>query len=248
MSNKMKLRYKKLNFSIKLRDRISIIIMLVCITILIIFKIINQKMMPILVNYAEMETERIAMAVINKSILKYTTNEGLEDLIITNTNENNEIVSVDFNAVNVNNILYSITNSIEQDLILLNKGKFDELNIPISNVYEKSDISGIVYYIPFGVVTGASIIADIGPKIPVKNKIVGSVYSNIKTEVIEYGINNAMIKIYIEVEVNEQVILPFTSKKVNVKSELPVFIKLVQGKIPSVYGGILTATSPLVSS
>lgn len=248
MSNKMKLRYKKLNFNIKLRDRISIIIMLVCITILIIFKIINQKMMPILVNYAEIETERIAMAVINKSILKYTTNEGLEDLIITNTNENNEIVSVDFNAVNVNNILYSITNSIEQDLILLDKGKFDELNIPISNVYEKSDISGIVYYIPFGVVTGASIIADIGPKIPVKNKIVGSVYSNIKTEVIEYGINNAMIKIYIEVEVNEQVILPFTSKKVNVKSELPVFIKLVQGKIPSVYGGILTATSPLVSS
>ena len=244
----MKLRYKKLNFNIKLRDRISIIIMLVCITILIIFKIINQKMMPILVNYAEMETERIAMAVINKSILKYTTNEGLEDLIITNTNENNEIVSVDFNAVNVNNILYSITNSIEQNLILLDKGKFDELNIPISNVYEKSDISGIVYYIPFGVVTGASIIADIGPKIPVKNKIVGSVYSNIKTEVIEYGINNAMIKIYIEVEVNEQVILPFTSKKVNVKSELPVFIKLVQGKIPSVYGGILTATSPLVSS
>lgn len=244
----MKLRYKKLNFSIKLRDRISIIIMLVCITILIIFKIINQKIMPILVNYAEIETERIAMAVINKSILKYTTNEGLEDLIITNTNENNEIVSVDFNAVNVNNILYSITNSIEQDLILLDKGKFDELNIPISNVYEKSDISGIVYYIPFGVVTGASIIADIGPKIPVKNKIVGSVYSNIKTEVIEYGINNAMIKIYIEVEVNEQVILPFTSKKVNVKSELPVFIKLVQGKIPSVYGGILTATSPLVSS
>ena len=248
MSNKMKLRYKKLNFNIKLRDRISIIIMLVCITILIIFKIINQKMMPILVNYAEIETERIAMAVINKSILKYTTNEGLEDLIITNTNENNEIVSVDFNAVNVNNILYSITNSIEQNLILLDKGKFDELNIPISNVYEKSDISGIVYYIPFGVVTGASIIADIGPKIPVKNKIVGSVYSNIKTEVIEYGINNAMIKIYIEVEVNEQVILPFTSKKVNVKSELPVFIKLVQGKIPSVYGGILTATSPLVSS
>ncbi len=248
MSNKMKLRYKKLNFSIKLRDRISIIIMLVCITILIIFKIINQKMMPILVNYAEIETERIAMAVINKSILKYTTNEGLEDLIITNTNENNEIVSVDFNAVNVNNILYSITNSIEQNLILLDKGKFDELNIPISNVYEKSDISGIVYYIPFGVVTGASIIADIGPKIPVKNKIVGSVYSNIKTEVIEYGINNAMIKIYIEVEVIEQVILPFTSKKVNVKSELPVFIKLVQGKIPSVYGGILTATSPLVSS
>ena len=226
----------------------AFIFLLVCLVVLVIFKLINFKVTPILVNYAEVETERIAMAVINKSILSFSNDERLENLVLTTVNDENEIVSVDFDTSVINNVLYDITNSIENDLILLGNGKLDELDIPISNVYEKDDVSGIVYYIPFGVVTGSSVIADIGPKIPVKNKLIGSVYSNVKTDVIEYGINNAIIKIYIQVEVNEQVILPFLSKKVTIKSDIPVLVKMVQGKIPSVYGGMFSTTSPLVSS
>ena len=248
MSNRMKLKTRKFSFAIKLRDKIAIIFLLVCFVVLVIFKLINSKVTPILVNYAEVETERIAMAVINKSILSFSDDDRLEELVLTTVNDENEIISVDFNTSVVNSILYDITNSIEQDLILLDNGKLDELDIPISNVYEKDNVSGIVYYIPFGVVTGSSVIADIGPKIPVKNKLVGAVYSNVKTDVIEYGINNAIVKIYVEVEVNEQVILPFLSKKVTVKSDIPVLVKMVQGKIPSVYGGMFSTTSPLVSS
>ena len=248
MSNKMRLKRKKFYFEIKLRDKIAFIFLLILLVMLIIFKIINSKVTPILVNYAEVETERIAMAVINKSITSFLDDERLNNLVLTTVNDDDEIISVDFDSKVVNSVLYDITNSIENDLILIDNGKLDEIGIPISNFYEKNDVSGIVYYIPFGVVTGSSVIADIGPKIPVKNKLVGSVYSNVKTEVMEYGINNAIIKIYIEVEVNEQVILPFLSKKVTIKSNVPVLMKMVQGKIPSVYGGMFSTTSPLVSS
>lgn len=244
----MRLKRKKFYFEIKLRDKIAFIFLLILLVMLIIFKIINSKVTPILVNYAEAETERIAMAVINKSITSFLDDERLNNLVLTTVNDDDEIISVDFDSKVVNSVLYDITNSIENDLILIDNGKLDEIGIPISNFYEKNDVSGIVYYIPFGVVTGSSVIADIGPKIPVKNKLVGSVYSNVKTEVMEYGINNAIIKIYIEVEVNEQVILPFLSKKVTIKSNVPVLMKMVQGKIPSVYGGMFSTTSPLVSS
>ena len=244
----MRLKRKKFYFEIKLRDKIAFIFLLILLVMLIIFKIINSKVTPILVNYAEVETERIAMAVINKSITSFLDDERLNNLVLTTVNDDDEIISVDFDSKVVNSVLYDITNSIENDLILIDNGKLDEIGIPISNFYEKNDVSGIVYYIPFGVVTGSSVIADIGPKIPVKNKLVGSVYSNVKTEVMEYGINNAIIKIYIEVEVNEQVILPFLSKKVTIKSNVPVLMKMVQGKIPSVYGGMFSTTSPLVSS
>ena len=244
----MRLKRKKFYFEIKLRDKIAFIFLLILLVMLIIFKIINSKVTPILVNYAEVETERIAMAVINKSITSFLDDERLNNLVLTTVNDNDEIISVDFDSKVVNSVLYDITNSIENDLILIDNGKLDEIGIPISNFYEKNDVSGIVYYIPFGVVTGSSVIADIGPKIPVKNKLVGSVYSNVKTEVMEYGINNAIIKIYIEVEVKEQVILPFLSKKVTIKSNVPVLMKMVQGKIPSVYGGMFSTTSPLVSS
>ena len=244
----MRLKRKKFYFEIKLSDKIAFIFLLILLVMLIIFKIINSKVTPILVNYAEVETERIAMAVINKSITSFLDDERLNNLVLTTVNDDDEIISVDFDSKVVNSVLYDITNSIENDLILIDNGKLDEIGIPISNFYEKNDVSGIVYYIPFGVVTGSSVIADIGPKIPVKNKLVGSVYSNVKTEVMEYGINNAIIKIYIEVEVNEQVILPFLSKKVTIKSNVPVLMKMVQGKIPSVYGGMFSTTSPLVSS
>ena len=244
----MRLKRKKFYFEIKLRDKIAFIFLLILLVMLIIFKIINSKVTPILVNYAEVETGRIAMAVINKSITSFLDDERLNNLVLTTVNDDDEIISVDFDSKVVNSVLYDITNSIENDLILIDNGKLDEIGIPISNFYEKNDVSGIVYYIPFGVVTGSSVIADIGPKIPVKNKLVGSVYSNVKTEVMEYGINNAIIKIYIEVEVNEQVILPFLSKKVTIKSNVPVLMKMVQGKIPSVYGGMFSTTSPLVSS
>ena len=244
----MRLKRKKFYFEIKLRDKIAFIFLLILLVMLIIFKIINSKVTPILVNYAEVETERIAMAVINKSITSFLDDERLNNLVLTTVNDDDEIISVDFDSKVVNSVLYDITNSIENDLILIDNGKLDEIGIPISNFYEKNDVSGIVYYIPFGVVTGSSVIADIGPKIPVKNKLIGSVYSNVKTEVMEYGINNAIIKIYIEVEVNEQVILPFLSKKVTIKSNVPVLMKMVQGKIPSVYGGMFSTTSPLVSS
>lgn len=248
MKSKMKLKNRNVYFGIKLKDKIAIICILICILVFVLFSLINTKVTPILVNYAEIETERIAMAIINKSILKYTDKSKVDELLYTTMNSNDEIISVDFDTAKVNSFLYEITNSIANDLILLDMGKLNEIGIPISNVYEKDDVSGIVYYIPFGVASGSSVISDIGPKIPVKNKLVGSVYSNIKTDISEYGINNAVIKVYIEVQVNEQVILPFVSKKVSVKSEIPVLIKIVQGKIPSVYGGMFSSTSPIVSS
>ena len=244
----MKLKNRSFYFGVKLKDKIAIICILICIFVFSLFKLINTRVTPILMNYAQVETERIAMSIINKSISKYIDKSKVDELLYTTMNSNDEIISVDFDTAKVNSFLYEITNSIEKDLILLDKGRLNEIGIPVSSVYEKDDVSGIVYYIPFGVVSGSSVISDIGPKIPVKNKLVGSVYSNIKTDISEYGINNAAIKVYIEVQVNEQVILPFISKKVSVKSEIPVLIKIVQGKIPSVYGGMFSVTSPIVSS
>lgn len=248
MRSKMKLKNRSFYFGVKLKDKIAIICILICIFVFSLFKLINTRVTPILMNYAQVETERIAMSIINKSISKYIDKSKVDELLYTTMNSNDEIISVDFDTAKVNSFLYEITNSIEKDLILLDKGRLNEIGIPVSNVYEKDDVSGIVYYIPFGVVSDSSVISDIGPKIPVKNKLVGSVYSNIKTDISEYGINNAVIKVYIEVQVNEQVILPFVSKKVSVKSEIPVLIKIVQGKIPSVYGGMFSSTSPIVSS
>ena len=102
--------------------------------------------------------------------------------------------------------------------------------------------------IPFGIVSDIPVIADLGPKIPVKVSLIGSSTSNLKTELEEYGINNVLMKVYIVANVNIQVILPFATETTTITEEIPLAINLVNGIIPQVYGGGYFASSPIVSS
>ena len=77
--------------------------------------------------------------------------------------------------------------------------------------------------------------------------MVGSVVSNIKSDITNYGINNALLEVSIEVEVSEQVILPFISKRITISQDIPIAIKIIQGTVPKYYGNGLTERSSLLS-
>ena len=64
-----------------------------------------------------------------------------------------------------------------------------------------------------------------------------------KTNIKEYGINNALLEVSILVEVNMRVNLPFVSDNISISSSLPVSVKLIQGTIPDFYNGMLQSSS-----
>ena len=78
-------------------------------------------------------------------------------------------------------------------------------------------------------------IANIGPKIPIKFKTIGNVLSNIRTEVKNYGINNALITAYIDIKIECQVILPLNQENIEINQNNVVAMKVIQGKIPNYY-------------
>lgn len=237
------------NISIKLRDKIALSIVLVFLTTVYFFLLLNKTATPILLDYAELETTKISSLIINKAVQNQVDDSfDIDELIITTKNESGEIISVDFNTNLVNRALNSITNIIQANLKLLEEGNLELLDLPEDyNTYElEKSNDGLLYYIPFGVVTDIPLIADLGPKIPVKTSLIGSVKSNVRTDLTNYGINNALLKVYIEVEVSEQVILPFVSKRINTKLDIPVAIKLINGSVPKVYGGSISSASPIV--
>ena len=83
----------------------------------------------------------------------------------------------------------------------------------------------------------------IGPKIPVRLHYTGDVNSNITTKITSYGINNALIEIGVHLEVTVQVILPFSSSVKKLENDIPIAIKMIQGKIPSFYSGSILKNS-----
>ena len=106
---------------------------------------------------------------------------------------------------------------------------------------------GIITKIPLGVITGNSLLSNLGPTIPIRLHYVGDVNSNITTEITPYGINNAMVKIGVNLQVTAQIILPFSTEKMALECDIPLSIKMIQGSVPNYYGSGLVKGSSLYS-
>lgn len=245
----MRCKVVRKRYIIKYDDMFVIVCFLIGIFTYLTYKKIDKNITPILINYAINETTKISTSIINKSVQDSLNDfENANDLYRVIKNKNDEIISIEYNSVNLNRALVNITNSMQKNLVLLEKGKYDLLDIVSKNIVLGDGNKNIVYYIPFGIVSDIPVIADLGPKIPVKVSLIGSSTSNLKTELEEYGINNVLMKVYIVANVNIQVILPFATETTTITEEIPLAINLVNGIIPQVYGGGYFASSPIVSS
>ena len=234
-----------------MKKNIFIATLLLCVIItIIVLKIISIRVSPILMNYAELETKKLSSIVINRAVNKQLANGmNIDEMFNIIKNDNGEIATIDFNPAIVNKVLNTTTNVVLINLKAIEEGNIDFIELPdilISNDKDKLK-NGIIYEIPLGTITNSGFLSNLGPKIPIKLNIIGSVESNVKTNIKEYGINNALVEIYIRISVTEQINVPFISKRVTVTSDIPVALKVIQGSVPKYYGGTLSKQSNIVS-
>ena len=65
-------------------------------------------------------------------------------------------------------------------------------------------------------------------------------------EIKTYGINNALIKVYLEVEVDVQVLVPFASKQTKIVTTIPMGMRVVSGHVPTYFNGSGTGGNPAI--
>ena len=159
-------------------------------------------------------------------------NEEIKGIFNEIKNDSGEIITISLDSIIINKITDIISDACEDNLRLLEEGKYDILK-------NKFNIGEEYFYVPIGIIFKNTLFSSLGPKIPINLKIIGNVTSGIKTEVKEYGINNSLISISSEITVEMMVILPFSSDYVSITNLVPLSIKLIQGKVPQVYGSSL---------
>lgn len=249
MRRKIRLKNSKKR-KLGIGNTIIIILLLIATFTFISLNYLNNNVVPVLMSYATSQVKKLSNLVINRAISKQIAEElNVEDMFIITKSETGEIRTIDFDPIVVNKTLTKIVNTIQLNLKYLEEGKLDLLELPDNILidYDESKLSkGIIYEIPSGVIFGNSLLANLGPKIPVKLSLIGDIVSNVNTKVTNYGINNALIEVSVNVQVESRVILPFITDTITVETDIPVAMKLVQGVVPDyLLGGLINSSIPL---
>ena len=244
---KIRLKQKR---KLKITNKIFIIIILLLLGIFFFLKYSNDKIFPILIKQAKIDSEKMCIVIIQNSItdemLSKLNNEKLFNVI---KNNNGEVQTIDFNSSIVNKFLIETTNIVSNNLKKLEKGEIEDISFIKSEDYNIKNLkNGVISEIPMGIITNNVLLSNIGPKIPVKINLIGNVVSGIETTVKNYGINSSIVQIFAKVEVTEEVIIPFQTKRVKVVNNIPVAIKIIEGKVPEYYSnGELNKSSSIIS-
>ena len=210
-----------------------LVIVIIFVLSILVVSFINSKIAPRIMDYSISEMKRVASTIINRSIRDDTlTQDDLDKMFIVSKSREEEVISITLDSGIVNKITNRISDACEDNLRLVEEHQFSELK-------KKFNIGEDYFLVPSGILFNNSIFSSIGPKIPISLKIIGNVTSGIVTDVKEYGINNSLITVSVEIKVELMVILPFSTDYVSITNYVPIAIKLIQGKVPQIYGGSL---------
>lgn len=239
----------KRKYLFKIHFKTSQIIFTICfINIFIsifLFVRFNKSITPKLLNVAKSSINKLNETILTDFKVKDIYPKiDLENAIILTKNSKEEIISVDFNLENIYQSLSMITGYLQDSLN--NK----EQQQKILKYYDKNlslNLDGIVLSLPIGVASPYIFLANLGPRIPVKITYMDYVASSVKIKLENYGINNVLISIYINCTITNEFIIPAKEEQSKYNYDILVASKIIQGIVPSYYGGILERQSNILN-
>ena len=163
--------------------------------------------------YIESKTKEILTKELNQTIKDYLPKENIFKI----EKDGNEIIGASLDNEIMTEKLVLINEKIEK--------KLDSMN------------NTIIFKMPLFAPTNNVFFANKGPKIPIKYMSNGNIITNIRTEVKNYGLNNALITAYLDINIECTIILPITIKKIEINQTIVLGTRIIQGKIPNYYIG-----------
>lgn len=197
------------------------LIFTVCLTFILSFFLINRFSRLIseaIINTADALIKRENALMFKKAFgNKKNLDIDVYNLLTVQKNSNNEIVAIDFNVADCEKIMIAIV---------------DDMNYGTNMI----STDGYILYIPLGYVTNSPLLLNLGPKIPLKISTTDVAMGSVSTNVKEFGINNALIEVYVNIEIETNALLPLKSGTTKEKYSILIASKIINGKVPNFYG------------
>ena len=162
--------------------------------------------------------------------------------MVIEKNNQDEILYVDFDLEQAYLVLDQVSNILTNSFDELNSG-----NVSVAYLDEElsHELGSMVLSIPVGNSFQNMYFYNFGPKVPVRINFVGSVLTNLKTKVTDYGLNNALVELFVYIEFKTQIMSPFDIEEVTLKYDAVIASMMIEGEVPNFYGGTIERESSI---
>ena len=206
---------------IKLTTKIIIIIILIFILTYILINNYTKKANPLIIKVMEQNLTKYTNSFLSKNIsYDVLNNKNLDNILIINKNKDGEILYVDYNLDKAYEALEVITDVIYDDLINLENN-----------------------YFPFFIYSKSPLLSSFGPKLYVKVDFINSILTNIKSKITNYGLNNALVELFVTIDLRELITTPVSKKELTISYDVLVASKVINGRVPLIYGDTIKEES-----
>ncbi|GGJ89937.1 sporulation protein YunB [Lentibacillus kapialis] len=244
LRKRMVFRKRKISRSPPPVQHIVVITMIVfALMVFLSIMIIDKGIKPTLMDIAQTKTTEFATRGINTAV-RFAENYNYDDLLNITYDNEGKVATYNWNSSVVSEINRVATDRVEEYFRYMNSGEPpdyenslfepEEFEDTTENLPEKDPT---VVEIPLGQATGNTILANLGPKIPVNFEIVGNVRTNIVRDDEPLGLNGSWVSLYVEVEADVQIVVPFSTETKTVATEIYIDGGALMGDVPDFYGG-----------
>jgi sporulation protein YunB len=183
--------------------------------LLVLFVIVEKRIEPTLLVVATQKVDQMAKGAINEAVTKRISQQGVDffEIVALEKDAEGSIKAVNFNFKEYSRIIGETTSRIQNRL-----KEFEEENVTVS--------------IPLALATKNAFLEHYGPHIPVTFVPIGAVKTRLETSLQEAGINMVLATVYILVEVDLQIVIPFATEHKRVTTQIPITEALIVGKVP----------------
>jgi sporulation protein YunB len=215
--------------------KISKIILIICSLIFFLTFILTRNYFinvnPKIVEVSSFTIDKYLNSFLSNNIgYEIFKDTNLDNIINIEQNKDGEILYVTYNLENAYLVLDKLTKELNTLITDLENG-----NIKTNNKNIESINGFLVVEEPLFISSNWAFLTSLGPKVYLPVNFSNILLTNIKTKVTNYGMNNALIEVYVTIDITTKLFSPVSEKRNEIYYDALISSTIINGRVPSIY-------------
>ena len=238
------MNFKKNNYQRTINIILFIVFFCIILNAVILFNIYSKNTSAKVVILVNQKLDKVINQFFSDLITEEVINKkSVSNILDITKNNDGEILAVNYNLEKTYKILTDVSNILKIGLSDLENGKLD---VKIYDKYIENGNGSLIVNVPLFLGSNNVFLNKLGPLIKVSADFNETLLTNIKTKVTNYGFNNALLEIYITIEMQKLIITPMVKNDNKFHYDILVGAIVVNGSVPEFYGDAHESASAIL--